>query len=88
MVPATANGVHHHPVSNGYVNGEQDPPQANGFDITIETLEAELPVVEDGLMPLGELVSRVVQACYAELTDMAETYVMRAPFRLPRPRAR
>jgi len=36
-------------------------------------LEAELPVVDDGQIPLSELVSRVVQACYAEMTEMAET---------------
>ncbi|KAI0031227.1 mediator complex subunit MED14-domain-containing protein [Vararia minispora EC-137] len=36
-------------------------------------LENELPIVEDGLMPLSEVVSRVVQACYADLSDLAET---------------
>ncbi|KAI9442706.1 MED14-domain-containing protein [Lactarius indigo] len=46
----------------------------NGFDEPpIELLEAELPVVDDGQVPLSELVSRVVQACYAEMTEMAET---------------
>jgi len=46
----------------------------NGFDEPpIELLEAELPVVDDGQIPLSELVSRVVQACYAEMTEMAET---------------
>jgi mediator of RNA polymerase II transcription subunit 14 len=49
-------------------------PSLNGFDEPpIELLEAELPVVEDGQVPLSELVSRVVQACYAEMTEMAET---------------
>jgi mediator of RNA polymerase II transcription subunit 14 len=46
----------------------------NGFDEPpIELLEAELPAVDDGQVPLSELVSRVVQACYAEMTEMAET---------------
>jgi len=49
-------------------------PSPNGFDEPpIELLEAELPVVDDGQIPLSELVSRVVQACYAEMTEMAET---------------
>jgi mediator of RNA polymerase II transcription subunit 14 len=49
-------------------------PSLNGFDEPpIELLEAELPVVDDGQVPLGELVERVVQACYAEMTEMAET---------------
>ena len=49
-------------------------PSLNGFDDPpIELLEAELPLVDDGQVPLGELVSRVVQACYAEMTEMAET---------------
>ena len=51
-------------------------PGPNGFDEPpIELLEAELPVVDDGQVQLGDLVSRVVQACYAELTEMAETSV-------------
>ena len=51
-------------------------PSLNGFDEPpIELLEAELPVVDDGQVPLSELVSRVVQACYAEMTEMAETSV-------------
>ncbi len=46
----------------------------NGFDESpIELLDAELPAVDDGQVPLNELVSRVVQACYAEMTEMAET---------------
>jgi len=58
-------------------------PGPNGFDEPpIELLEAELPVVDDGQVQLGDLVSRVVQACYAELTEMAETSV--APFTLLR----
>ena len=49
-------------------------PYTNGFDEPpIEILEQELPVVLDGQVPLGEVVSRVAQACYAELSEMAET---------------
>ena len=40
---------------------------------TLEELENELPLVLDGQVPLGELLSRVVQTIYAELTEMAET---------------
>jgi mediator of RNA polymerase II transcription subunit 14 len=51
-------------------------PGSNGFDEPpIELLEAELPAVDDGQVELSDLVSRVVQACYAELTEMAETSV-------------
>jgi hypothetical protein len=45
-------------------------PTPNGFD---EPPEAELPIVDDGQVQLRDLVSRVVQACYAEMTEMAET---------------
>ena len=38
-----------------------------------EELERELPLVHDGQVPLAELVSRTVQAMYAELTELAET---------------
>jgi mediator of RNA polymerase II transcription subunit 14 len=47
-------------------------PTPNGFD---EPPETELPVVDDGQVQLRDLVSRVVQACYAEMTEMAETWV-------------
>lgn len=40
---------------------------------SLEQLEHELPSVTDGQVPLGELVSRVAQAIYAELTELAET---------------
>lgn len=40
---------------------------------TMEQLDMELPVVHDGQVPLGELLSRVVQAIYAELSELAET---------------
>ena len=46
----------------------------NGFgNPPIELLEAELPSVDHDQVPLSGLVSRVVQACYAEMTEMAET---------------
>ena len=38
-----------------------------------DELERELPVVMDGQIPLGDLLSRLVQTMYAELTEMAET---------------
>ncbi|KAF9220121.1 MED14-domain-containing protein [Gyrodon lividus] len=40
---------------------------------TLEQLEMELPVVLDGQVSLGELLSRVMQAIYAELSELAET---------------
>ena len=51
-------------------------PHPNGIfesEPPIELLEHELPTVRDGQYPLADVVSRVVQACYAELTEMAET---------------
>ena len=42
---------------------------------TTEELILELPVVEDGQLPLSELLSRVVQQFYAEITEFAETYL-------------
>ncbi|KAG6920079.1 hypothetical protein DXG01_010147 [Tephrocybe rancida] len=40
---------------------------------TIDELERELPVVTDGQIPLGDLISRIMQAIYAELAELAET---------------
>jgi len=40
---------------------------------TLEELERELPVVYDGQIPLGDLLSRVVQSVYAELLELVET---------------
>lgn len=42
---------------------------------SIEELESELDIVQDGQVELGDLLSRVVQQIYAELTEMAETFV-------------
>jgi hypothetical protein len=46
---------------------------ASANDISSALSEAELPVVDDGQVQLSDLVSRVVQASYAEMTEMAET---------------
>jgi hypothetical protein len=51
-------------------------PEADDGEPSLETLEAELPVVHDEQVPLGDLVSRVVQALYAELSELAETCVI------------
>jgi mediator of RNA polymerase II transcription subunit 14 len=47
----------------------------NGFhsEKSMEELERELPMVYDGQVPLGDILSRVVQAIYAELSELAET---------------
>ena len=45
----------------------------SGEAVTDEDLEKELPLVMDGQIPLGEVVSRLVQSIYAELVEMAET---------------
>ena len=48
----------------------------NGFhEPTQEELERELPMVYDDQVPLGDALSRVVQAIYAELCELAETCV-------------
>jgi hypothetical protein len=52
------------------VNGDR----SNGYhEPTMEELERELPMVYDGQVPLGDVLSRVVQAIYAELSELAET---------------
>jgi mediator of RNA polymerase II transcription subunit 14 len=45
---------------------------------TIQDLERELPLVDHDQIPLGDLLSRVMQAIYAELAEMAETCVPKA----------
>lgn len=52
-----------------FMNGYQSPPPPP----TQDELERELPVVYDGQVPLGDLLSRVVQGIYAELSELAET---------------
>lgn len=39
----------------------------------MQELESEVPVVLDGQVPLGDLLSRVAQVIYAELSEFAET---------------
>ncbi|KAJ7072524.1 mediator complex subunit MED14-domain-containing protein [Mycena amicta] len=50
---------------NGNLNGIDSP--------TLQELEQDLPVVYDGQIPLGDLLTRVVQSIYAELSELAET---------------
>ncbi|TCD64872.1 mediator complex subunit [Steccherinum ochraceum] len=59
--------ISHKPEGNhlAYVNGVHEP--------SLDELEQQLPVVHDGQIPLGELVSRMAQNFYAELTELAET---------------
>ena len=67
--------------SNGHLHGNSvlvgtaaHPKFTNGVhEPTQDDLEGELPVVGDGQIALGELVSRMAQAIYAELTELAET---------------
>lgn len=73
--PSTSNGmsvdkmpekVDPYPIVNGvHLNGDVEP--------SIEQLERELPEVFDGQIPLGDILSRVMQAIYMELTEMSET---------------
>lgn len=51
--------------ATGGLNGIHKPP--------LEELERELPFVDDGQIHLGDLLSRVVQATYAELSELSET---------------
>lgn len=67
------NGVNGHKASSGTVD-VSGPSTSNEFhETSLEELERELPVVYDGQVPLGDLLSRVTQAIYAELLEMAET---------------
>lgn len=50
------------------------PQLLNGADASL-LAERELPHVFDGQIPLGDLLSRVMQGIFAELSEMAETYV-------------
>ena len=45
----------------------------NALEPSLNELEQELPMVYDGQIRLGELLSRVVQQIYAELSELAET---------------
>lgn len=75
MEVATVNGVERK--SEGFT--QMPAVVANGLnghyasEPSLEQLETELPVVLEGQVSLGELLSRVVQAIYAELVELAET---------------
>ena len=55
-------------------NGTISPPEPNQEVFSMDLLTRELPFVDDGQVPLGELLSRVVQAVYAEMNEFAETF--------------
>lgn len=57
------------PATNGSHEIQNGTPHSPSLDL----LERELPHVGDNMIPLGELVGRVTQAVYAELTELAET---------------
>jgi hypothetical protein len=58
------------------ISGLANGTHTNGFyEPSTEELERELPMVYDGQVPLGDVLSRVVQAIYAELSELAETQV-------------
>lgn len=59
--------------STSIENGAPQQPEVDS--VPVEELERELPLVTDGQIELSDVLSRVVQAIYAELTEMAETYV-------------
>jgi len=44
-------------------------------DVPLELLERELPLVDHEQVPLRQLLQRIMQNIYAELSEMAETYV-------------
>ncbi|KAH8828132.1 MED14-domain-containing protein [Flagelloscypha sp. PMI_526] len=71
---------HKQQLLNGALNGfghlaadKLVPDHVSDAPPPVEVLEKELPVVDDGQVPLGELVARVVQQIYAELSESAET---------------
>lgn len=61
---------------NGIISLQMEDEPFADIDVeAIDMLETELPVVLDGQVPLGEVITRTVQAVYAELSELAETYV-------------
>ena len=80
------NGIHLPGQASTSANESPSRYEAmNGFtadeileDTGLAELEKELPHVYDGQVELKELLTRVMQAIYAELTEMAETYVRTA----------
>ncbi|KAL5506965.1 RGR1 [Sanghuangporus vaninii] len=77
------NGIHASGSSSSSApstNGHYGPhlpneivPHGVDGEPSLEELEHELPPVHDGQIPLRELLQRMTQSIYAELTEMAET---------------
>lgn len=61
--------------TNGHMKVEEDALQHVDEEASVEELEREIPFVDEGQIPVRELLQRVTQAIYAELTEMAETCV-------------
>ncbi|KAF7375946.1 Mediator of RNA polymerase II transcription subunit 14 [Mycena sanguinolenta] len=62
------------PISSSTEHALVNGVHTNGFDRdSLADLEQELPIVYDGQVPLGDVLSRVVQSIYAELSELAET---------------
>lgn len=77
MVMTTLNGFHpstSHHTPLAHVNGH-DVTMTGEEEFSMKALEDELEAIEEGVVPIGTLVQRVVQACYAELQELHETYV-------------
>jgi hypothetical protein len=70
------NGIVLNGIQNG-INGYHTPaPESH--EPTTEQLQAELPHSSPPMQfPLGDIVSRVMQSIYAELSEMADTQVSR-----------
>lgn len=67
-----------HPELKEIIAATNGTTLTNGIsEPSIEELETELPLVYDGQIPLGDLLSRVVQSIYAELSELAETSVLK-----------
>lgn len=62
--------------SSAYTNGVK---QEAIDEVSLDILQRELPVVYNDQIPLGDLLQRVMQTIYAELTEMAETYAFFRP---------
>ncbi|KAJ7188529.1 mediator complex subunit MED14-domain-containing protein [Mycena filopes] len=61
-------------ISSNMNHGLANGLHTNGFGgPTVEDLEQDLPFVYDGQVALGDVLSRVVQSIYAELSELAET---------------
>jgi mediator of RNA polymerase II transcription subunit 14 len=59
--------------TNGILDAGGSPLMNGAREASLEELERELPMVYDGQVSLGDVLSRVVQAIYAELCELAET---------------